>query len=184
MVELSRRVLLGTAAAALSGAAARAEAQNAWDFTFTSIEDTPLPLAKFRGRVLLVVNTASFCGFTYQYEALEKLHRDVSPKGLTVVGVPSGDFNQESKTNAEVKNFCDATFGVEFPLAGITKVTGAQAHPFYKWVKAEKNWEPKWNFSKVIIGRDGRIIGCYGSSDEPNSIRITRVLDAALAPKA
>jgi glutathione peroxidase len=162
---------------------ASAAPQSAWDFTFTSIEEGELPLAQFKGRVLMVVNTASFCGFTYQYEALEKLQKAASPKGLTVVGIPSGDFNQESKTNAEVKTFCDATFGVEFPLAGITHVTGPDAHPFYKWVKAQKNWEPKWNFAKVMISREGQILGCYGSSDEPNSPRITRVIETALSAK-
>jgi glutathione peroxidase len=180
MVDATRRsLLLGAAAMTLAAAPA-----TAWDFTFTAIEEGELPLARFRGRVLLVVNTASFCGFTYQYEALEKLHASLSSKGLTVIGIPSGDFNQESKTNEEVKNFCDATFGVKFPLAGITHVTGPEAHPFYQWVKAQKSWEPNWNFNKVLIGRDGGILGCYGSSDEPGSPRITRILDTALSAKA
>lgn len=181
MVDATRRSLLLGAAVVMGVAPAGAEETTAWDFTFTSIEEDSLPLARFKGRVMMVVNTASFCGFTYQYEALEKLHRTLSPKGLTVVGVPSGDFNQESHTNAEVKNFCDATFGVEFPLAGITKVTGANAHPFYRWVKAEKHWEPSWNFGKVLIGRDGHIIACYGSSEEPGSVRLTRQIETALS---
>lgn len=147
--------------------AAVAADTKAWDFTFTSIEDGTLDLADYRGRVLLVVNTASFCGFTYQYEALEKLHADFSPQGLTVVGVPSQDFNQEKASNGEVKDFCEATFGVKFPMAGITHVRGQAAHPFYQWVRARVGWEPEWNFNKVLIGRDGAIAGHYGSSDEP-----------------
>lgn len=183
MVELSRRSLI-VAAAAGWPVMARAEDQTAWDFNFTSIEETPMPFAQYRGRVLLVVNTASFCGFTYQYEALEKLHRDNQGKGLTVVGVPSGDFNQESKTDGEVKDFCDATFGVEFPMTTISHVKGPDAHPFYKWVKAQKSWEPSWNFGKVLVARDGRIMGCFGSSDEPGSMRISRLMDHALSAKA
>ena len=87
----------------------------AWDFGFSSIDEGRLDFAAFKGRVLLVVNTASFCGYTYQYEAMEKLHRSGTPRGLTVVGVPSRDFNQESADNKTVKTFCEATFGVQFP---------------------------------------------------------------------
>ncbi|MCW3476142.1 glutathione peroxidase [Limobrevibacterium gyesilva] len=179
MGEISRRVLL-TGGAAMTTMALSPET-TAWDFSFTSIEDGTLKLADFRGRVLLVTNTASFCGYTYQYEQLEKLHASLQPGGLTVVGVPSQDFNQESASNAEVKQFCEATFGVEFPMAGLSHVRGAQAHPFYRWVKAAKDWEPQWNFHKVLIGRDGRIRGLFGSADEPAGARLRNAVDAALA---
>ena len=105
------------------------------------------------------MNTASFCGYTYQYEGLEKLHEAGSPRGLTVIGVPSQDFNQESADNKTVKTFCEATFGVEFPMAGIAHVRGADAAPFYAWVREQRRWEPNWNFNKVLIGRDGHIAG-------------------------
>ena len=182
MAELPRRtVLLGVAA--ITAAAAPAEA-NAWEFTFEAIEEGPLPLAQFRGRVLLVTNTASFCGYTYQYKALEALHAKDSPNGLTVVGVPSQDFNQESDSNAKVKSFCEATFGVQFPMAGLTHVRGAKAHPFYQWVRMQKDWEPSWNFNKVLIGRDGRIAGLFAATDEPDGARLRQALGAALAATA
>jgi glutathione peroxidase len=179
MADLDRRaVLLGVAAVTIA-AAAPAE-QTAWDFTFDAIEDGPLPLVQFRGRVLLVTNTASFCGYTYQYKALEALNADWTAKGLTVVGVPSQDFNQESDSNGKVKTFCEATFGVQFPMAGLTHVRGPAAHPFYRWVRAQKDWEPSWNFNKVLIGRDGRIAGLFPATEEPDGPNLRRALTVAL----
>jgi glutathione peroxidase len=179
----SRRHLL-LAPLMVAAGEARAAEPVAWDFTFTAIEGGDLPLAKFKGQALMVVNTASFCGFTYQYEALEKLYRQRGAAGLVVVGVPSQDFNQESDSNAKVKQFCEATFGVQFPMAGISRVTGDDAIPFYQWVRAKRHWEPSWNFNKVVIGRDGRIVACFGSGDEPDSLRITAAIDRALAVTA
>jgi glutathione peroxidase len=186
MAEIRRRlvlvgpVLLGSVLA--GGMAMRPgpgePAMTAWDFSFPSIDEGTLDLAAFRGRVLLVTNTASFCGFTYQYEQLEKLHREFSARGLTVVGVPSQDFYQEKGSNAEVKQFCEATFGVEFPMAGISHVRGAQAHPFYAWVHARLGWEPTWNFNKVLIGRDGQVHGTFGSRDEPYGPKLQAALAA------
>lgn len=153
----------------------------AWDFGFSSIDEGQLDLAGFRGRVLLVANTASFCGYTYQYEGLEKLHRAESPGGLTVIGVPSRDFNQESADNRTVKAFCEAKFGVEFPMTGIAHVRGPEAAPFYAWVREQSRWEPDWNFNKVLIGRDGRIVGTFGSGDEPQGKRLGQAIEAELA---
>lgn len=156
----------------------------AWDFSFPDIDGGTLDLAKLRGRVLLVVNTASFCGFTYQYEALEKLYKARRDQGLTVVGVPSRDFDQESASNAEVKKFCETTFGIDFPLTSIQKVRGDDAHPFYRWVRTTKGWEPHWNFGKVLVGRDGRVVAAFGSSDEPMGFRVSTAIEAALTAKA
>jgi glutathione peroxidase len=156
----------------------------AWDFRFPSIEDGTLDLASFRGRVLLVTNTASFCGYTYQYKALEKLNQDLSAKGLTVVGVPSQDFDQESASNGEVKTFCDTRFGIDFPLAGISHVKGPQAAPFYGWVREMRKWEPGWNFNKVLIGPDGKIAATFGSADEPDGPAIHAAVTAELARPA
>ena len=181
--DLHRREIL-LAAVMLSAGAAHAAGKTAWDFKFTSIEGGVLDLASFKGRALLVVNTASFCGFTYQYEALEKLHKDMTAQGLTVVGIPSQDFNQESADSKTVKQFCDATFGVEFPMSEIAHVRGAQADPFYQWLKAERKWEPGWNFCKVVIGRDGAIVDCFGSADEPTGMRVAGAIKAALAVTA
>jgi glutathione peroxidase len=185
MVDLTRRTaLLGAVSVMTSAAAPAPAATNAWSFTFPSIEDGVLNFADYRGRVLLVANTASFCGYTYQYEQLEKLHASLGAKGLTVIGVPSQDFNQESADNSTVKQFCDATFGVEFPMAGLTHVRGPQAHPFYKWVKATKNWQPDWNFHKVLITREGAIGGLFSSTDEPGSGRLRHAIDTAIAATA
>jgi glutathione peroxidase len=182
MSEIARRsLLLGGAGLLAVATTARAAAETvAWDFSFPAIDEGTLDFAKMKGRVLLVANTASFCGFTYQYEGLEKLHADLTPQGLTVVGIPSQDFGQESGDNATVKGFCDATFGVKFPMTGLLHVKGDQADPFYKWVKSVKNWEPGWNFNKVLIGRDGRIIATFGSKDEPTGAKLRDAVDAAL----
>jgi glutathione peroxidase len=178
MAEPTRRMIL---VAALGVGMATDKERLAWDFVFPSIDEGTLDFAQFKGRVLLVVNTASFCGYTYQYEGLEKLQKTDSPRGLTVVGVPSQDFNQESADNKTVKTFCESSFGVEFPMAGIAHVRGTGAAPFYGWVREQSQWEPSWNFNKVLIGRDGRIIGTFGAGDEPQGPKLTRAIDAALA---
>ena len=178
MIELTRRLVL--AAAMGVGMAADKEAL-AWDFGFPSIDEGRLDFGAFKGRVLLVTNTASFCGYTYQYEGLEKLHRTASPRGLTVIGVPSQDFNQESADNATVKSFCEATFGVEFPMAGLAHVRGPQAAPFYAWVREQRRWEPNWNFNKVLIDRAGHIAGTFGSGDEPQGPKLSQAIEAELA---
>ena len=177
MIEPTRRMVLMAAMGV--GMAANNEAL-AWDFEFPSIDEGRLDLAAFKGRVLLVTNTASFCGYTYQYEALERLHKAASPKGLTVIGVPSQDFNQESPDNRTVKTFCEATFGVDFPMAGLSHVRGPQAAPFYAWVREQRQWEPGWNFNKVLIGRDGRIVATYGSGDEPQRGKLAAAIEAEL----
>jgi len=153
----------------------------AWDFSFPSIDAGDLDLAAFRGRVLLVTNTASFCGYTYQYEGLEKLHAADEPRGLTVIGVPSRDFNQESADNKTVKAFCETKFGIRFPMAGIVHVRGPAAAPFYAWVREQQHWEPSWNFNKVLIGRNGRIVGTYGSGEEPQGPKLKAAIEAELA---
>ena len=181
MVDPTRRIILLAAMGAGMGTGKEAAA---WDFAFPAIDGGTLDLAAFKGRVLLVVNTASFCGYTYQYEGLEKLHKAASPRGLAVIGVPSQDFNQESADNQTVKTFCETTFGVQFPMAGIAHVRGPQAAPFYAWVREQKRWEPSWNFNKVLVGRNGQIVATFGSGDEPQGPRMTQALDAELAKPA
>ncbi len=178
MVEPTRWTFLA-ALAGITSMAAGSETL-AWDFGFPSIDDGRLEFAAFKGRVLLVTNTASFCGYTYQYEGLEKLHKAEAGRGLTVIGVPSQDFNQESADNKTVKTFCEATFDVQFPMAGISHVRGPQAAPFYTWVREQAHWEPSWNFNKVLIGRNGRIAGTFGSGDEPGGTRLSAAIAAAL----
>jgi glutathione peroxidase len=178
MAEPTRRAVLAALGGGI-GMAATGESV-AWDHGFSSIDGGPLDLAAYKGRVLLVANTASFCGYTYQYEALESLHAAKSAAGLTVIGVPSGDFNQESADDATVKTFCETRFGIAFPLASITHVRGPDAASFYAWVKAVRGWEPAWNFNKVLIGRDGRIAGTFGSADEPNGPALSRAITIEL----
>jgi len=179
MVELTRRTMLAAVASApLIGAG---KDQTARDFSFPAIEGGTLDFGALKGRVLLVTNTASFCGFTYQYEGLQKLHDARSAAGLTVIGVPSQDFNQESADNATVKTFCETRFDIDFPLTAISHVRGPQAAAFYAWVNAERNWQPDWNFNKVLIARDGRIAGTFRSNAEPDGTLLNDALDRELA---
>jgi glutathione peroxidase len=179
MAEPTRRMILALTGGAFLMAADKNEV--AWTFSFPSIGGGTLDLADFKGRVLLVANTASFCGYTYQYEGLEKLHAAKFPAGLTVIGVPSQDFNQESAENETVKTFCETRFNIGFPMAAISHVRGAEAAPFYAWVNAQKQWQPQWNFNKVLIGRDGRVAGTFRSGDEPDGPALSRALGVELA---
>jgi glutathione peroxidase len=125
----------------------------AFDFDFISIDGKPMPLEAFEGRVLLVVNTASFCGFTPQYKGLQALSDTYEAKGLTVIGVPSNDFGaQEPKSEAEIKTFCEGAFGITFPLTEKAVVKGAAAHPFYRWALAQLGADaaPSWNFHSGV----------------------------------
>jgi len=157
--------------------------QSAHDFDFTSIDGKPLPMKEFDGKAVLVVNTASRCGLTPQYEGLESLWSDYKDKGLVVLGVPSNDFGaQEPGTEDEIQNFCTTNFGVDFPMTAKVPVTGAGAHPFYQWAKVElgAEAEPKWNFHKILVGKDGGLIGGFGSRTEPSDPALRRAIDAAL----
>lgn len=171
-----------------AGRAISAEAQSAYDFTFTKLmEAGPLPLSAFKGKVVLVVNTASECGFTGQYAGLEKLYETYKDQGLVVVGVPSNDFGgQEPGSNKQIAEFCQLNYGVSFPMAGKEAVSGAQAHPFYKWAKAELGFgtAPKWNFHKYVISRDGKLVDYFNSTTAPDSPRLIKAVEAELAKKS
>jgi glutathione peroxidase len=179
MLETTRRTILALTIGALLMAADKD--QLAWDFSFPSIDGGVVKFSDLKGRVLLVTNTASFCGYTYQYNGLEKLYTARSAAGLTVVGVPSRDFDQESADNATVKSFCETRFDIDFPLTTISHVRGAQAAPFYAWVNVQKHWQPQWNFNKVLIGRDGRVAATFGSSDEPNGPALSHAIETELS---
>ena len=157
----------------------------AYDFSFRTIDGAPMPLADYRGKVLLVVNTASYCGLTPQYEGLEALYRRFRDQGLVVIGVPANDFGkQEPGTAQEIKSFCTTRFAVDFPLASKEQVIGGEAHPFYKWAVAElgEDAAPKWNFHKYLIGKDGSIAGVFGSRTVPDAPDLVQAVEAALAP--
>lgn len=156
----------------------------AFDHEFDAIEGGKLPLAQWRGKALLVVNTASFCGFTPQYEGLQALWERYEKMGLIVIGVPSNDFGeQEPKAESEILGFCKGAYNVTFPLTTKQVVKGAQAHPFYRWAQEALGAgnAPRWNFHKYLVGRDGKLIAGYGSGVEPLSPELTKAIDAALA---
>jgi len=131
--------------------------------------------------VLLVVNTASFCGFTSQYAGLQKLRTALQTAGLIMIGVPSGDFNQEADSNAKGTAFREAQFGIDFPMTTIRRVRGPEAHRSYRWVKGSLDWEPRSKFNQVLIGRHGFIAGVFGSSDLPEGAKLSAAIDKALA---
>ena len=150
------------------------------DVTFSNIDGGTLNLADWAGRPVLVVNTASQCGFTYQYAGLQALYDQYEARGLVVLAVPSDDFNQELASAEKVKEFCEISFGLNLPMTDITHVRGAQAHPFYKALAAEVGFVPKWNFNKVLIGPDGDVVGTWGSSTKPQSSAIVNAIKPLL----
>jgi glutathione peroxidase len=162
-----------------------ASAQTLHDFTLTGIDGKPLPLAQFDGKVVLLVNTASECGYTGQYEGLEALWLAYKDKGLVVVGVPANDFGgQEPGKAEEIANFCKLNYGVTFPLADKTVVNGKAAAPVYLWAGEQAGMlgRPKWNFHKYLFGRDGQFVDWFSTPTEPMSKKITTAVEKALAP--
>jgi len=149
--------------------------------TFARLQDEkPQPLCQYAGKVVLVVNTASFCGFTPQYKGLEELDRKYRSRGLVVLGFPSNDFSQESGTNKEIADFCESTFGVKFPMFAKSSVRGAEANPLFKQLAAQTGTTPKWNFYKYLIGRDGKVITSYSSVTTPTSGKFVADLEKQL----
>ena len=148
----------------------------AYDFTATDLDDQPRALADYAGKVLLIVNVASKCGFTPQYAGLEKLWQDYRAQGLVVMGFPCDQFgHQEPGDAAEIRNFCSLTYEVDFPMFAKIEVNGSGAHPLWKWLKDEKGGllgidAIKWNFTKFLVGRDGRVLRRYAPTDKPESL--------------
>ena len=155
----------------------------AYDFVFESIDGEKLPLNAFRGKVILVVNTASRCGFTQQYKALQSLWSKYRNQGLIVLGIPSNDFGrQEPGDESEIKTFCEVNFNVDFPMTSKVNVKGESAHPFYKWARDEMGSIaiPRWNFHKYLIAADGRLIDWFASTTDPGSKRLISAIEALL----
>lgn len=176
------RTILSTVVAGLLAMTAvpDAHAASAYDFQFTSIDGKPMPLSAYKGKTLLVVNTASECGYTPQYADLEKTWKTYKDKGLVVVGVPSNDFGgQEPGSEAEIKKFCEANYDVDFPLTTKNVVKGADAHPFYKWANAQAG-DPKWNFHKYVIGPDGTLAGSFNSKVKPDAPELVQAIETSL----
>jgi glutathione peroxidase len=159
--------------------------QTIYDFEALSIEGKPAHLSTQRGKVILVVNTASACGFTPQFKGLEQLWQDYRDKGLVIVGFPSNEFGgQDPGSNDEIASFCELNYGVSFPMMAKVKVNGTAAHPLWKWLTAEApgllgSQAVKWNFTKFLVGKDGQVIRRYAPNDTPESLRAD--IDAALA---
>ena len=155
-----------------------------YDFEAQTIDGHTVPLRQFEGRVLLIINTASQCGFTPQFKGLQALWETYGERGLTVLGFPSNEFGgQDPGSNDEIASFCEMNFGVSFPMMAKVEVNGGQAHPLYRWLKAEKpgmlgSEGIKWNFTKFLVGRDGRVLKRYAPQDAPE--KIAADIEAAL----
>lgn len=137
-------------------------------------------LCKFEEKVILVVNVASRCGYTYQYATLQKLYEEYKDQDFVILGVPSRDFMQEYSNEEDVAEFCSTEYGVNFPMFATTKVRGKKAHPFYKKLADESGISPKWNFNKYLISRDGSVVSTYGSSVKPDSVELTSDIEKLL----
>ena len=152
-------------------------------FSFTSIDGEPMPMSGFAGQAVLVVNTASLCGFTRQYGALQQVFETYRARGFIVLGVPSNDFgDQEPGTAAEIKQFCEVNFAVDFPLTEKQVVKGEAAHPFFRAVVTELGPEaaPRWNFHKFLVAPDGRLVGTWPSRVEPDAPELISAIEAVL----
>ena len=152
------------------------------DFSIESISGDTINLSDFKSKVVLLVNTASKCGFTPQYSGLQKIYERYKDDGLVVFGIPTNDFNQELSKESEVKQFCEIRFGVEFPMSSIQPIRGEDAHPIYKWIQSNVSviGQPRWNFHKYLIGKDGKIINWFSSMTSPTSEGFIKQIETAL----
>ncbi len=174
---------VGPAEARAPAPAAKGQTMSANDLAFTTISGAAMPLSAYRGSVILVVNTASKCGFTPQYKGLEALWDRYRARGLVVIGAPSNDFGgQEPGSEADIKDFCELNFGVSFPLTAKVKTQGPGQHPFYAWSAGALGdaGRPQWNFHKILIGRDGAAIAGFPSRVRPDDPELIRAIEAAL----
>lgn len=157
-------------------------AQSVHDFTMTTIDGKPAPLSQFKGKVVLVVNVASRCGLTPQYAGLEKLYRKYKDRGFVVVGVPANNFGgQEPGTNEEIAEFCKRTYDVTFPMMAKVSVKGDDMHPLYKFLTAAKGGDIRWNFTKFLVGKDGRVLERFEPRVDPDAPEVVAAIERALA---
>ena len=153
-----------------------------YDFNIESISGENIDFSEYKDKVVLIVNTASYCGFTKQYDELQELWDKYKSKGLIVLGIPSNSFNQEKKTNLEVKEFCEVNFNIDFPLSTITEVKGKNAHELFKWAEHNhgKSATPKWNFHKILINKEGKIEDTFTSFTKPMSKKLITKIENIL----
>jgi len=178
-----KHLLLTTAIVMTTSLVQAGTTKNAYDFTFTSITGEALPLSQFQGKAVLIVNTASRCGFTHQYADLQKVWEQYRDSGLVVLGVPSNDFaGQEPGTEKQIKNFCEVNFNVDFPMTSKKHVTGDNAHPFYQWAATELGFaaKPRWNFHKYLVAPDGTLVDWFSTPTSPTSDRVTKAIEKVL----
>ena len=156
--------------------------QLAFEFKFQSINGELIELSAYKDKVIVLVNVASRCGFTNQYDDLQNLWTNYKDKGLVVIGVPTNDFKQEPASNADIKDFCEQNFNVNFPMTEKINVLGENAHPFYKWAKDNfgKSAIPKWNFHKIIIGKNGKVVDTFASITKPSSKRFIKLINTEI----
>ena len=152
---------------------------SAYDYNFNGIDGGLVQLNKYKNKVIVVVNVASRCGYTPQYDGLQRLWTKYKDKGLVVIGVPTNNFRQEPGSNEEIKNFCETNFGISFPMTEKVNVIGSKSHPFFKWAKENHGIGaiPKWNFHKIIVGKDGKIAQTFSSITKPTSEKFLRVIE-------
>ena len=153
---------------------------SAYDYTFTDIDGKNFPLSQFKGKPLLIFNSASKCGFTSQYSGIQKIHEDYKNKGLVVIGVPSDNFNQEPGSEEDIKKFCMVNFNITFDLTKKNNVVGSEVHPFFEWLDKNYNAKPKWNFYKFVINKDGKLENHFPSTIAPSSNKLISVLDKVI----
>ena len=153
-----------------------------YDFKMESISGEIIDFGKYKNKVILIVNTASYCGFTKQYGELQELWDQYKSKGLVVFGVPSNSFNQEKKNDEDVKKFCEVNFNIIFPLSSITEVKGENAHELFKWAADNhgKSAIPKWNFHKILVNKEGKVEDTYSSFTKPLSNKIIKKIESIL----
>ena len=156
--------------------------QKFYDFSIESISGEKIDFKDYKNRVILIVNTASYCGFTKQYDELQELWDLYKEKGLIVLGVPSNQFNQEKNNNADVKEFCEVNFNINFPLTTITDVKGKNSHEIFKWAKENhgKSAVPKWNFHKILINKNGKVEDTFASFTKPLSKKLIKAIENIL----
>ena len=151
----------------------------AYDFKFDSIDGGQINLSDYKDRVIVIVNVASRCGYTPQYEDLQALYNEYKSRDLVVIGVPTNNFKQEPGTNKQIKDFCETNFGISFPMTQKINVIGNDSHPFYKWARKDFGISaiPKWNFHKIIIGKNGKIQDTFASFTKPTSKKFIKVIE-------
>ena len=152
----------------------------AYDFSFNDLDGSPIKLSEYKNKIIVVVNVASQCGFTNQYEDMQKIWEKYQERGIVMIGIPSNDFgNQEPGDNKEIKNFCEAKFGITFPMTEKVSVKGPEAHPFYIWASKNhgKSAIPKWNFHKIIIDKEGKVAKTFSSMTNPSSEKFVKALE-------